>query len=125
LTAYYSSANLLLIDSSFQGRRLGTKVKERPLPSWAQEPLTMDEAARALGVCRRTLAGLLRDYRYFEARGARKVFYPEHISALREAFQRRSRASSEARRGGAAAKLSEELLCERVMAGLNEQKAKT
>jgi hypothetical protein len=85
----------------------------------------MDEAARALGVCRRTLADLLRDYRYFEPRGARKVFYPEHISALREAFQRRSRLSSETNRRGATAKMSEERLYERVMAGVNEQKAKT
>jgi hypothetical protein len=84
----------------------------------------MDEAARALGVCRRTLADLLRDYRYFEPRGARKVFYPEHISALREAFQRRSRLSREAHRGGATAKISEERLYEKVLAGLNDQKAR-
>ena len=84
----------------------------------------MDEAAKALGVCRRTLSRLLQDYRYFEPRGRRKVFYPEHISALREAFQRPQRVSSDGNRAGGAAKISEESLYERVVAGLNEQKAK-
>src|SRR5262245_10746812 len=56
------------------------------LPTWAANlrPLTMDGAAAVLGVCRRTLVEIIKRYPHFEPRGTRKVFYPEHIEALRE-----------------------------------------
>ena len=56
-----------------------------PLPEWAEIPLTMDQAAVALGVSKRALTDMLRDYPYFESRGRKKVFYSEHIQQLRAA----------------------------------------
>ncbi len=54
-------------------------------------PLTLAEAAEALGVCRRSLTTWLGEYPYYERRGVRKLFYPEHIDALREAIDKCSR----------------------------------
>ena len=45
-------------------------------------PLTMNQAAVALGVSRRTLTESLKRLPYYELRGVKKVFYPEHIDAL-------------------------------------------
>lgn len=56
------------------------------LPTWVERPLTMDEAAIALGICRRTLVYKLKDFPYFAKRGNRKIFYPEHIAQIREAI---------------------------------------
>ena len=55
------------------------------LPLWAAqiEPLNMGEAARVLGMSRRKLSDEIRTHPYYERRGTRKVFYPEHIDALR------------------------------------------
>jgi hypothetical protein len=50
---------------------------------WAIEPLGMDDAAKALGISRRTLCSALKSMKHFESRGSKKVFYPEHIAALR------------------------------------------
>ena len=54
-------------------------------------PLTLDQAAKELGICRRSLTAWLDKFPYCERRGIRKVFYPEHIDALREAIDRCSR----------------------------------
>ncbi len=54
-------------------------------------PLTLAEAADALGICKRSLTTWLGEYPYYERRGSRKVFYQEHIDALREAIDRCSR----------------------------------
>ena len=51
--------------------------------AWAIEPLSMNEAAAALGISRRTLTDTLARLPFYELRGAKKVFYPEHIAALR------------------------------------------
>lgn len=58
----------------------------RPLPAWAEkiQPVDMDGAALLLGISRRTLVDRIRDGKHYERRGNRKVFYPEHIAALRE-----------------------------------------
>ena len=52
------------------------------LPAWAAQiaPVDMDGAAVALGISRRTLVDIIKRHPHFERRGARKVFYPEHIS---------------------------------------------
>lgn len=56
----------------------------KALPTWAVEPIDMAGAAATLGVSRRTLVDALKDYPHYERRGSKKVFYPEHIKALRE-----------------------------------------
>lgn len=68
------------------GERKGTTPDR--LPAWAAEqvPIGMDDAATVLGVSRRYLVDVLRDHPHFERRGVKKVFYPEHISRLREAL---------------------------------------
>src|SRR5688572_7799274 len=59
-----------------------------PLPEWALriKPVDMDGAAEVLGICRRTLVDVLKKHPHYEPRGSKKVFYPEHIEALREAM---------------------------------------
>ena len=47
-------------------------------------PLNMDEAAHRLGISRRTLSDALKRLPYYELRGRKKVFYPEHIAQLRQ-----------------------------------------
>ena len=54
-------------------------------------PLNMAEAADALGICKRSLTAYVQDFPYYERRGIRKLFYQEHIDALREAIDRCSR----------------------------------
>lgn len=56
--------------------------------AWAVEPLTMDGAARVLGICRRTLTESLKALPYYDQRGSKKVFYPEHIDALRNGLNK-------------------------------------
>lgn len=59
------------------------------LPAWASgmEPVDMNAAAGLLGISRRTLVDVIKVHRHYERRGARKVFYPENILALREALR--------------------------------------
>jgi len=68
-------------------------AKKKALPEWAQRlvPVDMDGAATLLGVSRRSLQAIVRIYPHYELRGNRKVFYPEHIEALREALRERHR----------------------------------
>ncbi len=57
---------------------------------WHVEPIGMDDAARAIGVCRRLLSDILARHPHYETRGRtgrKKVFYPEHIDRIREALQ--------------------------------------
>ena len=56
------------------------------LPAWAQQitPVDMDGAAHVLGVSRRFLIDVIKQHKHYERRGAKKVFYPEHIALLRE-----------------------------------------
>lgn len=58
------------------------------LPEWAEKivPVDMNGAGMLLGVSRRFLVDVLRDHPHYELRGAKKVFYPEHITRLREAL---------------------------------------
>ena len=60
------------------------------LPDWAAriQPLGMAGAAVVLGICRRTLIEVLKRYQHFEYRGNKKVFYPEHIEALRREMKK-------------------------------------
>lgn len=64
-----------------------TKRATFPTPEIAR-PLSMDEAALALGVSRRFLTESLKGLPFYELRGPKKVFYPEHISALRREMHR-------------------------------------
>lgn len=52
-------------------------------PAWLTEPVGMDGAAAALGISRRTLTEWLKTCPFYESRGRKKVFYPEHIDQLR------------------------------------------
>lgn len=54
-------------------------------------PLTLQQAAKELGICKRSLTTWLGQFPYYERRGIRKVFYRKHIDALREAIDRCSR----------------------------------
>ena len=54
-------------------------------------PISFRAAATELGICVNTLRPFLKDFPYYERRGAKKVFYSEHIKALREAIDRCSR----------------------------------
>lgn len=56
------------------------------LPKWAEDqvPVSMDNAAKLLGICRRTLVYKIKQFPFYEKRGNKKVFYPEHIKMLRE-----------------------------------------
>lgn len=62
----------------------------RPAPTWADPPLDMEGAARALGICRRKLTAFLnqdlKGRTLYETRGRKKVFYREHIAGIREAL---------------------------------------
>lgn len=60
----------------------------RALPSWTDSlvPVDIDGAALLLGISRRFLVDVLQSHKHYEPRGNRKVFYPEHIAALREAL---------------------------------------
>lgn len=49
-----------------------------------QRPLDMNGAAEALGIARRTLTDALKRLPFYELRGRKKVFYPEHIARLRK-----------------------------------------
>lgn len=56
------------------------------LPTWAREiePVDIHGAAKVLGVSVRFLSDILKDHPYYETRGrGKKVFYPEHLNALR------------------------------------------
>ena len=59
------------------------------LPKWAEAivPVDMEGAAALLGIARRTLVDVIRDHPHYEPRGTRKVFYPEHIAALKLAIE--------------------------------------
>src|SRR5687768_15800816 len=48
----------------------------------------MEGAAIILGISRRTLVDVIKRHPHFETRGARKIFYPEHIEALRKGIDR-------------------------------------
>jgi hypothetical protein len=54
----------------------------KPLPSWAQKPLDVNETAALLGVSVEELRRLVGKHPHFEPRGRKKVFYPEHIRKL-------------------------------------------
>ena len=51
--------------------------------NWATPPIDMEQAAAALGISRRTLTDAIKGLPFFELRGRKKVFYPEHIASLR------------------------------------------
>ena len=51
---------------------------------WAVIPLDAGGAANALGISKRTLDEALKSWPYFERRGRKRVFYPEHIELLRK-----------------------------------------
>lgn len=68
------------------------------LPAWAeaQSPIDMDQCAVVMGVSRRWLIDLLKQYPFYELRGRRKLFYPEHVEALREALRQAASARAHA-----------------------------
>lgn len=81
------------------------------LPDWAVKPLNMNQAAEALGISRRKLTDVLRDYAWqsdeplYEMQGNRKLFYPEHIAAIRATRIRQTEGDWQ-RRGGKQSKSS-------------------
>ena len=59
------------------------------LPDWAEAPIDIKQAAVALGVSRKTLDVVMKNPCFiagihFELRGKRKIFYREHIVAMRK-----------------------------------------
>lgn len=58
------------------------------LPDWARQmqPVDMAGCALVLGISRRTLVDVLKKHPHYERRGTKKVFYPQHVDALREAL---------------------------------------
>ena len=67
-------------------------MARQSLPAWAAQlqPVDMVGAAVLLGISRRSLVDVIAHAKHYEKRGNRKVFYPEHIGALREALACRS-----------------------------------
>lgn len=57
------------------------------LSSWAVAPLSLEEAAHALGVSRRKMTSIIAEHPLYERRGRKKVFYPEHIEGIRKALR--------------------------------------
>lgn len=51
---------------------------------YPEPPLDLNQAADRLGISRRTLSAAIQSLRHYELRGRKKVFYPEHIAALRK-----------------------------------------
>jgi len=70
----------------------------RPM-TFPDPPLNMNQAATALGVSRRFLTDSLKSLPYFDQRGTKKVFYPEHIEALRRGLNQCASKSSGERDG--------------------------
>lgn len=68
---------------STPARRPSPEALRDAAPDWLVEPLNSEGAARALGVSLRTLSDLLKSHPYYELRGRKRVFYPEHITRLR------------------------------------------
>lgn len=64
-------------------------IARADLPAWAASmaPVDMAGAAALLGISKRTLVDVLKVHQHYERRGVRKVFYPEHIEALREGLK--------------------------------------
>ncbi len=59
------------------------------LPQWAEPPITINQAAGALGISRASLDFALKspsvnEGLHYELRGNRKVFYREHILEMRK-----------------------------------------
>ena len=59
------------------------------LPQWAEPPITINQAAGALGISRASLDVALKapsvtEGLHYELRGNRKVFYREHILEMRK-----------------------------------------
>ena len=59
------------------------------LPDWAEAPIDIKQAAVALGVSRKTLDVVMKNPAFvagvhYELRGNRKIFYREHIVAMRK-----------------------------------------
>lgn len=76
---------------------------KKPLPEWVVEPCDIDQAARALGICKRTLVDFIGLHPHYEKHGNKKLFYPEHIEALRAARQPSNPISSTASKANSGA----------------------
>ena len=64
-------------------------MKPLETPSWAEPPITIKQAAGALGISRASLDVALKvtsalEGVHYELRGNRKVFYREHILEMRK-----------------------------------------
>ena len=64
-------------------------MKPLETPSWAEPPITINQAAGALGISRASLDVALKapsvtEGLHYELRGNRKVFYRENITAVRK-----------------------------------------
>ena len=64
-------------------------MKPLETPSWAEPPITINQAAGALGISRASLDFALKspsvgEGLHYELRGNRKVFYREHILEMRK-----------------------------------------
>ena len=66
-------------------------MPQQTLPDWAEPPITINQAAGALGISRASLDSALKlpdvnEGSHYELRGNRKVFYREHILEMRKVF---------------------------------------
>jgi hypothetical protein len=88
------------------------------LPDWAKRitPVDMDGAAFLLGISRRFLVDALKAHPHYERRGAKKVFYPEHIELLREKMSCQDSPSKSATASGTPMAQSEESAFEKALA---------
>ena len=74
-------------------------AKPKAAPDWATPPLTIHQAAEALGFSRASLDYALKDPAvqvgvHFELRGNRKVFYRENIMEVRKVLTKCASTSS-------------------------------
>ena len=79
-------------------------AKPKPVPDWAEPPIDIHQAAKALGFSRDSLDLALKDPGvevgvHFELRGNRKVFYKENILEIRKVL---IQCASNSQRGTAA-----------------------
>ena len=64
-------------------------TRPTPAAAWLVLPVGMEDAAAALGISKRTLVDVMRNWPHLcERRGRNRDFYPEHIDGLRKEMNR-------------------------------------
>ena len=96
-----------------------------PRTDWAVAPLDRYGAAAALGISTRTLTDAVKRWPYYERRGRKQVFYPEHIDQLREAFQCQTSGSTSATEYGKSLEPSPVTAFDKALAAVTKAKQKS